>query len=282
MEDDPKARARGWCFTMFGDLNEIEIKLKALPVQYIVFGREFCPTTGKEHIQGYLYHGEKKTRGALVKKLAGSYRLARGSPQENAKYCKKDGRSIYENGIQPVMGARTDLHVVAEEIRDGASLKDVADNHPGMFVQYARGFAALSSIMMKDRKEKAKVTWVWGSTGTGKTRLAVERCETFYMKDGTQWWDGYTQQKCIIVDDFDGKWPFRDLLRFLDRYPYQGQCKGSYVKINSPEIVITCEHPPSHFWIGTELAQVMRRIDECLHLECPEEKRPEVMGNTMP
>ena len=89
------------------------------------------------------------------------------------------------------------------------------------------------------------------------------------MKDGTPWWDGYTNQDVILIDDFDGKWPFRDLLRLLDRYPYQGQIKGGYVKINSPHIYITCEFPPADIYQpGNELNQIIRRLD--IILQCNE------------
>lgn len=263
---------------MFGDLEKKEIKLKELPVQYIVVGKEICPKSGKQHLQGYLYYGEKKSLGVLKKKVddEAHWTAASGTPQENAKYCKKGG-DWWEQGTQPVMGARTDLDLVAERVRKGASLKEIAEDHPGMFVLHSKGFAALQSKLMKDRNEKPDVTWIWGETGSGKTKFAVELCDSFYMKDGTVWWDGYEQQKCIIIDDFDGKWPFRDLLRLLDRYPYQGQTKGGYVKINSPNIVITCEFPPKCFWEGSELKQVMRRITKVI-----EQKRPEVLGNTIP
>ncbi|AUM61742.1 Rep [uncultured virus] len=268
-------RSRGWCFTMYGDFEEKESMLRKLPVQYACWGREIAPTTGRPHLQGYLYFPEKKAWGALKKiDKEAHWEAARKSPQANYDYCSKEGRYFEEIGVKPVMGARTDLQAVAEEVRNGASLQAIAEAHPGMFVQYSKGFAALKNSLMKDRTTKPDVTWVYGETGLGKTKLAVELCKSFYMKDGTQWWDGYEQQECIIVDDFDGKWPFRDLLRFLDRYKYQGQCKGGYVKINSPEIVITCEYPPSHFWTGSELAQIQRRITELVHLKTPKCETP--------
>lgn len=130
--------------------------------------------------------------------------------------------------------------------------------------------------------ERQKMTYHSLSTRRPPTtaqRQPVEKHKTYYIKDGTQWWDEYEQQEAIIIDDFDGKWPFRDLLRLLDRYPYQGQFKGGYVPINSPFIYITCEHPPDWFWgpmakapltgdrSANELAQMLRRIDEIVHVE---------------
>jgi len=78
--------------------------------------------------------------------------------------------------------------------------------------------------------------------------------ENIYSKDNTPWWDGYRQQQVIMIDDFEDDIPYRTLLKMIDRYQYQGQIKGGYVHINSPQMVITCEFPPSHFWSGNKLA----------------------------
>lgn len=200
----------------------------------------------------------------------------KGTAAQAAEYCKKDGR-VTERGKISRQGARSDLAKVAEQVRDGASLAEIAEEVPAVFVRYHKGLAALKSIQYEDRKEPPKVTWLWGATGVGKTRRATEGA-SFYMKDGTKWWDGYEQQDRIVIDDFDGSWPFRDLLRLLDRYPYQGQTKGGYVKINSPEIIITCEFPPTHWWEGTALRQVQRRLTEVIHLPVSEVVVSEVDG----
>jgi len=197
---------------------------------------------------------------ALKKVLARAHmEIRRGSPAEAEKYCKKDGQWV-EFGTPLKQGERSDLTEVAAMVRDGASLAEIDAVAPGLAVQYHRGLEAMRLRQMKDRTEAPQVVWLWGLTGTGKTRTAVEGAASFYMKDGTKWWDGYEQQERIVIDDFDGAWPFRDLLRLLDRYPYQGQYKGGYVKINSSMIYITCEFPPSHWWDGSKLAQIERRL----------------------
>jgi len=183
----------------------------------------------------------------------------RGTPEEASVYCKKAGQ-FWEVGELPVQGKRSDLVAVAERVRSGASLVEIAEEAPGMFVRYSKGLTVLKMTLLRDRTEMPAVAWLWGPSGAGKSRYAVDLGFSFYIKDGTQWWDGYDGQECIIIDDFDGKWPLRDFLRLLDRYPYQGQFKGGYVRINSPLIYITCEFPPEGIWNGTELKQVLRRI----------------------
>jgi len=64
------------------------------------------------------------------------------------------------------------------------------------------------------------------------------------------------------------------LLRLLDKYPYQGQIKGGYVKINS-NIIITCEFPPEYFWKGNELAQITRRINKIFEKKINSMREPD-------
>lgn len=253
------SRARGWCFTLNHWTENEETSLRDLEVLYICVGKEIGKK-GTPHLQGFLYYANPVRFATVASALERAHwEPLRGTPQQAAAYCQKDG-DFWEVGEKPVKGARTDLVTVAEQVRSGASLSLVAAEHPGMFVRYSKGLTALKMTLMKDRTEMPAVAWLWGPSGSGKSRYAVDLGFSFYIKDGTQWWDGYDGQECIIIDDFDGKWPFRDFLRLLDRYPYQGQFKGGYVKIDSPLIYITCEFPPEEIWSGTELKQVLRRL----------------------
>lgn len=255
--------------------------------KYIVFGEEQGDVKETPHLQGYVEWKEGKAIDPSLKKLDKRIHWAerKGTAQQAADYCKKGDQpkpewqelgtagpsyglraKVHEIGTISEPGKRNDLETCATMIRDGASLKDVAMEHPATFVKFHKGFTALKSVLLEHRTEKPIVIWLWGLAGVGKTRGPVEKHPSHYIKDGTMWWDGYDQQEAIIIDDFDGKWPFRDLLRLLDRYQYQGQYKGGYVPINSPHIYITAEHPPALFWSGNELAQVTRRLDSIIEV----------------
>ena len=75
-------------------------------VVYAVFGREVCPDTQKEHLQGYVYFENAVTGGGLHKRLGlnhGEYRgeAQRGTAEQAADYCKKDGDVALVIGTVP-------------------------------------------------------------------------------------------------------------------------------------------------------------------------------------
>lgn len=227
---------------------------------------------GTEHIQAFIYY--KNPRVFPKRKYPRAHIEAAKSISASMNYCKKEDTRIrgpYILGEEPQQGRRTDLESLANKIKDGASMYDLAVENPEAVIRYHRGLQVLKQLYNKDRTDKPTVIWKYGKTGVGKTRSVYEKHPSnVYMKDGTQWWDGYYGQEAILIDDFDGKWPFRDLLRLLDYNPYQGQTKGGYVKINSPFIYITCEFHPREIYGGFEenhLDQVLRRINKIELLE---------------
>lgn len=262
------SRPRNICFTLN---NYTEIELENLhnnsnEFKYIIFGIE-KGELGTPHLQGYAeaYNPTtfKKWKTLIGERCHIEPRL--GTSVEASAYCKKDG-TYFEYGVISQQGQRNDLETVSKLICNKAKLSDVANQYPLIYIKYHKGLESLSLHQFVDRdpQQPPIVSWLWGGAGVGKTSQIFKKynIEDIYVKDGTMWWNNYTQQKVILIDDFDGKWPYRDLLRLLDRYPYQGQYKGGYVKINSPFIYITCEYAPHHFWFGNELAQVTRRICE--------------------
>jgi len=274
------SRSRDWCFTI-NNYSKKDIAIfkdleasKSAPLYYIL-GYE-VGEKGTPHIQGYIYFKNART-GASMKKLHKSahWEVARGTFEQNYDYCSKD-EDFYEFGekIQK-QGKRSDLEKIAEDIKGKKKLKDIAEQYPASYIRYSKGIREFKTLQLEHRTVKPKVTWIYGRTGVGKTNYAYNLSDCVYIKDGTQWWDGYEQQDVVVIDDFDGNWPFRNLLQLLDMYPYRGQYKGGYVNINSPNIVITCDKSPYEKYRGkqgnNELSQLLRRIDEVILMERKED-----------
>lgn len=268
--------ARNCVFTLNNYTEEEYNAVLNWDCKYLIVGKE-VGEQNTPHLQGYVewLHAKKFTS---LKNLNPRihWEKRRGTAKEASDYCKKEGY-FYEKGTISCQGKRSDLEDVAEMVEQKVSLKEIAQTFPTTYIKYHKGIEKLINIFYEDRNEKPYVHWRWGKTGTGKTYGAVQAHPSHYIKDGTKWWDGYEQQEAIIIDDFDGKWDYRNFLRLLDKYKYQGETKFGYVKINSPYIYITCEHPPSHFWDDTELSQILRRIDKIVEVKS---LASEVAGNT--
>ena len=86
-----------------------------------------------------------------------------------------------------------------------------------------------------------------------------------YGREGSLWYDGYTDQQTILIDELrEGRLPTDWLLQFLDGYEFQLEIKGSFRRRNCKYIFITSCHPPEQIWgpAGIEYPQVMRRINK--------------------
>lgn len=259
------SQCRRWCFTLNNYTDAEEAQVQAIECSYMVYGHEIGEG-GTQHLQGYIEFENGKRLTTLKKMMPRAHlETCKGTARQNIDYCKKQG-DVYEKGRPKQQGKRTDLETIAQMVEERKPMIEIAQEYPSAYIRYHRGIMEYKNMLQKHRDKPPCVIWLWGATGVGKTRTATEDFSSFYIKDGTHWWNGYEQQEAIVIDDFDGKWPYRDLLRLLDRYPYQGQTKGGYVKIDSPYIIITCSHPPDAIWGGEELAQVKRRITNTFNL----------------
>lgn len=201
----------------------------------------------------------------------------RGTPQSNYDYCTKEDPSAWEFGSFPQPGKRTDLEDVAACVTEGANLRSLAHTHPVAVIKYSRGLSVLRSHCVEQRTpdKPPSVYWLYGPTGTGKTRAAWDYgCSTFgqdetvILPDSTlQWFDGYDGQKCVIIDDFRSKKVnFAFLLRVLDRYPLTCPIKGGYVNWTPCTIIITTPLDTSDTfqhrqqYIPEDITQLNRRI----------------------
>lgn len=271
MEAVKTAEVRHVCYTLNNYTEEDYQKLIKWRARYHVVGKEIGEE-GTPHLQGYFeFTNSKKWQTLKNFNQRIHWEIRRGTPKEASEYCKKDG-DFLEIGTISSQGERNDLEDIKKKLDNKVPMIKIAQEHFGDFLRYNKSFEKYLMLSQKHREEPPIITWYWGLAGVGKTSIAYDKHKgNVYIKDGTQWWDGYSQEEAIIIDDFDGKWPYRDLLRLLDRYPYQGQVKGGYVKINSKFIYITCEHPPQFYWQGNALAQVKRRLN----------LTAEVTGNTI-
>lgn len=267
-------RCRGWTFTEFGTETEREVIMDALePFNYIIIGLEICPTTLREHYQGYVYFTNPRTIGGLKRIMPKAHwERAKGTPEQNRVYCSKDG-DYEEHGDIPEQGKRTDVIQITTRLGEGKSDKDLYEEFGDRALRIngciARARIALASV---PRTWEMNVRIYWGASGTGKSRSVWDEFgyDKVYPKPASKWWDGYTGQECVLIDDFDPgtcfETAFDMFLRLLDRYPLIVEFKGGSTQFCSKVIVITSNFDPESWFIGRKNRDAFfRRVNEIRH-----------------
>lgn len=227
--------------------------------KYIFWAREYCETTGKLHIQGFIIWKNPRSLSALCKAykhLAIQWSICSGTIEDNLKYCKKGLQPKAEwlalkdkgpnYGINACFddwgekpkgqGKRTDLLAVFDQIKNGEiSCQDLIQEKPILFHQYGRTFKELEDVITSKKRRNLpsnpRVCWIDGPAGSGKSHVLYV---TFKEQTGIDlldpkiaydwshdrgWWDLYDGQPIIIFNDYDGEIPLREFLKILDKFP---------------------------------------------------------------
>jgi len=277
------SKSNRFCFTK-NNYTELDVAILSGDCtkyfKYWCFGKE-VGENGTPHLQGYFEfdHSMKLriTAAANRIQLLGleGYHLdiARGTAQQNITYCSKDG-DFFEGGERPKgRGKRTDLDDVCALIAKGGSMMEVVEEFPAQFVKFNNGLQKLIQMKTPKRFFKTEVWWLWGPTGSGKSRYAWQQDPSSYMKAcNHKWWDGYTGQDVVIMDDFrpSKDLPFNFILNLFDRYPLSVEVKGGMTEFVSKIIYVTTPLSPedtcNHLdWLGAEQKnQLLRRIDHVI------------------
>lgn len=238
-------QSRNWCFTDFEllQLNRIYNKYQDI-IRYICWGLEICPKTKKKHYQGWIQFFNKKTLGG-VKKILDNKQIhlepCRGNEYDNDKYCKKDN-NFHSHGTFITQGQRTDLEAIKKKIDDGYNMKQIADDHFSDYIRYHHGLDKYKALVEKEKTKEFRpieVIILSGKTGIGKTKLAMQEATYKIEGDNLKWWDGYDQDKCILIDEYSNNIPITKLLNLLDGYQLRLEIKGSFTYANWNKVYIT-------------------------------------------
>jgi len=84
-------------------------------------------------------------------------------------------------------------------------------------------------------REGLRGIWIWGESNTGRSteakRIAQQTGEDIYYvrPEQLRFWDGYTGQRTIILEDFDLTWcPEKTLKMIMERGEVKLNIKGSF------------------------------------------------------
>ncbi len=276
--------SRDWCFTLNNYTLEEEGDVQSFVANklavFVAMQRE-VGDKGTPHLQGVLV-APSPCRITHVRKLIPRAHWERrlGTLSEALAYAIKDdtreeGATPFVDGKRPVgQGKRSDLRTIGRMVVGGYQDYDVSYDFPGQFIRYHKGIRALRQVHQSHAGRLRNVQVYFGPTGVGKTSLAIaqanKRGSVYYLSSGNSkniWFDHYSGQTTIIVDDFFGWLRYSFMLRFLDRYPFLMETKGgtTWMLHSTTHIVFTSNSEPGRWYRFNECsllnkAALLRRI----------------------
>lgn len=201
------------------------------------------------HTHIYL-HGRNGIRFSTVKNHfeGGHFEMAKGTSQQNREYVSKTGKwlnnkkhetcvdgTFEEFGECPIerQGKRNDLDDLYAMIKDGLSNYDILEQNPQFMLnldKIERARQVVNEERYKNDWRDLDVTYIYGDTGTGKTRTIMEQygySSVFRVTDYLHPFDNYKGQDVIIFEEFRSSVRVADMLNYLDGYPLELPCRYS-------------------------------------------------------
>lgn len=252
---------KNWCCTIYPDAISASAEHRDTIVRdllvsignecsWALFGLEICPTTKREHLQGYCMFESRFRLTALKKKFHVSihWEPSRGTPSQNWDYCTKEDKDPVEFGERPSFdtnGEReknlwtlTRQHIVDHDF-------DAIDDR--IYITQFKNIMAIAKMppVVTDALADYCGIWLWGVPGSGKSYKARYGYPgTNHYKLDAKWWDNYIAQDNAIMEDLDPShaWMAHHLKCWADRYPFPVEIKGTAAVIRPKRIIVTSNY----------------------------------------
>ena len=234
---DPQSK--GFTHEMIRDI------LASMNVSYYCLCDEIA-TTGRLHTHVFFYRSGAIRESTVRKRFPGvHFDVCRGTCAENRDYILKTGKwaetdkaetsvpgTFEEWGELPEERAGKSSHGLnlIAEIDAGKSTADIVRDNPG-FALRCNSLDVLRQTLLTDRfkteMRDVTTTYLYGPTGTGKTRSIFEAHPIADICRVTNYgsavtgvrFDAYTAQKVLVFEEFHSQIPLPEMLNYLDRYP---------------------------------------------------------------
>lgn len=242
---------------------------------------------GTPHIQGYLQLDKKSKFKSLLnkiqKKLGCWLKPARGNSKENVDYISHTGKHANKAGdlldgpftfgelVQADgRGSRSDIDSLTNSISDGSSVKELCIKHPSQMLKYFGNAVKMVGILGAKKRNWMTELYIYtGVPGSGKSHLAHE-LGAKYLKDNNLdedgiytlmvpkdtktecWFEGYSGQPIVIIDDFYGTIDIDFFKRLIDKYPLTVNIKNASTQFLARRVYVT-SNAGWRTWWATDL-----------------------------
>lgn len=265
-------------------------------VRYCIVAYECTLSTKYKHFQIYLQL-KKQTRGNSLKKLFNDKELhwevqSRYSTNKQARdYCwkgqfEKKGTKFPQPSAVFLtwglfcegQGKRTEMVEICSLLDNGYEHKDVYKTN-GVYNDYIKSYGRYMAFFKQHKcwedddkhniiRPPIKTKVIIGDAGTGKTQGIYNKhgAKNIYKllnpNGDNKNWNGYTNQKILLIDDFYSWIKLTDMMMILDNKPYRCRKLGSYVWAQWETVYITSnQHPDLWYPNETQKISMIKNIE---------------------
>ena len=281
-------QARCWCLTInnetMTDAEFAEYVQGLEHFKYCVFQREIGVEKGVEHIQGYIEFTISKRFSTIKGYFPRAHIESRkGSKAQARQYCMKTETRFHppvEIGTFAEERSRTDITTIMDMVKSGATNYDIMSLFP---VQYMRMCNNLDKVRTLELENKYKnvfrdltVKYIWGDTGSGKTRGIMDQYGYDNVYRVTNYnsgaFDSYAGQDIILFEEFSSQFPIEQMLVLLDGYPLMLPCRYANKVACYTKVYLTSNKPLSAQYVDVQSSNprtydaLKRRITDVIYM----------------
>lgn len=112
-----------------------------------------------------------------------------------------------------------------------------------------------------------KCWWIYGKPGIGKSYAVRSLYPNLYVKSSTKWWDGYTNQDVVLIDDLDSDALKHYIKIWADPYKFVGETKGGSITPCYSKLFITSNYTIDELYKEEKMCSAIERRFEIINAD---------------
>lgn len=258
-----------------------------------------CDEVGKQgtpHTHLYLaFRNAVEFKFVQERFYGANIKMAQGTHQQNRDYIRKEGKwlndekhetnlidTFEESGELPPEQdkRRKQTEAIMEMVTNGASNAEILREYPTAMTQLPhieRARQTLKEDEFRDKWRDLHVVYLWGKSGTGKTRSVMDQYgyrNVYRVTDYVHPFDGYKGERVIVFEEFRSSLPIADMLNYLDGYPVDLPCRFSNKVACFDTVYIISNIPLDKQYPNVQFNEPETYKAFCRRISCEEELLP--------